>query len=281
MLLGEADLSAGSVHVRSRDMAFCDQNPWLWNVSIRDNIVGAQAVDEIYLQTVLWACAIEEDLEQLADGAETVVGSSGAALSGGQKARISLARAVYSRKLVLVLDDILSGLDARTERQLFERVFSRRGLLRRNGFTVLFATHAVEWLSHADSVVALASGKVAYHGPPDQTPRSILPTVPSRSSTQSTAMDQDLPKPKPKSARKVADGAENSPIRRRTFDRDVYLTYLKIFGWWKVCLYFLLVALTTAGKTMQTVWLKRGRLLAWLQLTPWVCTLEFLQGSPR
>lgn len=66
----------------------------------------------------------------------TKVGSSGISLSGGQKQRLALARAVYARKSVILLDDILSGLDAETEEHIFKSLFARKGLFRRMGTTV-------------------------------------------------------------------------------------------------------------------------------------------------
>lgn len=95
----------------------------------------------------------------------TKVGSSGISLSGGQKQRLALARAVYATKSVILLDDILSGLDADTEEHIFKSLFARNGLFRRMGTTVLLSTHAVQRLAYADHIVAMESdGSIAEQG---------------------------------------------------------------------------------------------------------------------
>ena len=88
----------------------------------------------------------------------TKVGSAGISLSGGQKQRLALARAVYSRKDIIILDDTFSGLDAGTEEIIFNRLFSRQGLFRKMGTTVLMVTHAVHRLGYADHIIALSKG---------------------------------------------------------------------------------------------------------------------------
>jgi ATP-binding cassette subfamily C (CFTR/MRP) protein 1 len=86
-------------------------------------------------------------------------------LSGGQKARLVIARAVYARKEVMVFDDVFSGLDTTTETKVFERLFDRQGLLRKWGTTVVMATHAVNILPQADQIIALGSdGAISEQG---------------------------------------------------------------------------------------------------------------------
>lgn len=87
-LLGEARILSGSVHMDGGPVAYCDQNAWLRLATIRENILGPHAFDEKWYQTVLWACALEQDMSQLEDGDLTSVGSAGIALSGGQKQRV-------------------------------------------------------------------------------------------------------------------------------------------------------------------------------------------------
>lgn len=95
----------------------------------------------------------------------TKVGSSGISLSGGQKQRLALARAVYSRKEVVMLDDVFSGLDADSEERIFTNLLSKQGLFRRMGTTVLLATHAVHRISYADLIVAMNNeGTIAEQG---------------------------------------------------------------------------------------------------------------------
>lgn len=92
-------------------VAFCAQTPWLQNGTIRDNILFGAAFNADRYGHVLNACALLPDLAALQRGDKTQVGEKGTVLSGGQKARISLARAVYSPARVLLLDDILSAVE--------------------------------------------------------------------------------------------------------------------------------------------------------------------------
>lgn len=92
-LVGETYRISGAVDYRSSlDVVYCDQDPWILNQSIKDNIIGAAKYEPQFYQKVIEACQLEEDLVLLPKGDETLVGSSGAALSGGQKHRIVSAR---------------------------------------------------------------------------------------------------------------------------------------------------------------------------------------------
>jgi ABC-type multidrug transport system fused ATPase/permease subunit len=87
-LLGEASTMAGTIQVSSLGIAFCDQTPWHMNGSIRQSIIGVSEFEELWYTTVVHACALDEDLRQLSKGDQTVIGSNGIALSGGQSQRI-------------------------------------------------------------------------------------------------------------------------------------------------------------------------------------------------
>nr|RBQ92112.1 hypothetical protein FVER53263_07622 [Fusarium verticillioides] len=128
-IIGELIPAEGAVKVED-SLAYCDQVPWLRNTTIRENIVGLSPVDDKWLSTVLHACALEEDLHQLPQGQETIVGSGGVALSGGQKQRVALARAVYSRKKLIILDDVFSSLDKTTADTVFHRLLGADVTLR-------------------------------------------------------------------------------------------------------------------------------------------------------
>lgn len=142
-LLGEMYKSRGFTSSRlSARTAFCAQETWLPNRSIRSIILGGSDFDESHYSSVITSCGLQQDLEILSRGDESVAGSKGTSLSGGQKQRISLARALYSRPNLLLLDDVLSGLDPNTARSVVENVFGPRGICRKNNTTVLLATHS-------------------------------------------------------------------------------------------------------------------------------------------
>ncbi|KAI3537978.1 ABC transporter [Colletotrichum filicis] len=159
-LVGETYRTSGSVeYASSTDVAYCDQDPWILNQSIKENIIGSVATHDTtdFYSTVIRACQLEEDLNLLPQGDETIVGSSGSALSGGQKHRIALARAVYSGKQIIIMDDILKGLDSKTASKCFSALFGTDGILRGEGRAVIFATHNASWLRAADNIISLSS----------------------------------------------------------------------------------------------------------------------------
>ncbi|KAI0142611.1 ABC transporter type 1, transmembrane domain-containing protein [Hypoxylon sp. NC0597] len=160
VLLGETPVvSRGQVILEpfSGKIGYCDQLPYLSNATIRENIVGFTMFDQTRYDEVIDATMLGPDLALLPRGDETRVGSNGVALSGGQKQRVSIARALYLDSEFLVFDDILSGLDANTEEQVYRKVFSRDGLLRRRNATVVLCTHSVKHLPTADHIIALGS----------------------------------------------------------------------------------------------------------------------------
>ncbi|QRW19137.1 ABC transporter [Rhizoctonia solani] len=143
--------------------AYVPQTAWLQNDSIKNNIIfGLPFNAERYRQTIE-ACALVTDFEIIEDGDEAEIGERGVNLSGGQKARVSLARAVYSRASILLLDDVLSAVDAHTASHLFEKCL--RGPLM-NGRTVILVSHHVQLVAPGASyVVALDNGRVLFAGP--------------------------------------------------------------------------------------------------------------------
>ncbi|KAG1750553.1 uncharacterized protein EDB91DRAFT_1108133 [Suillus paluster] len=122
-------------------ISYAAQSPWLRHQSIKDNILFGQRYDEERYNDVVECCALRLDLNMLEDGDDTEIGSRGISLSGGQKARVALARAVYARTKYVLLDDPLSAVDSHTARFLYERLF--RGPLMENR-TVILVTHHVE-----------------------------------------------------------------------------------------------------------------------------------------
>jgi ATP-binding cassette subfamily C (CFTR/MRP) protein 1 len=96
-ILGELSFDSGDISVSSMNMAYCSQTPWILNTTIQQNICGLRArsaINEEWYQSVLYACALDQDLLQLTGGDQSVPGSRGITLSGGQRQRIVLARAV-------------------------------------------------------------------------------------------------------------------------------------------------------------------------------------------
>lgn len=98
--------------------AYVAQQPWIMNATVKENIIFGYRYDSNFYETTVKACALVDDFSVLPDGDETVVGERGISLSGGQKARVALARAVYSRADIFLLDDVLSAVDAHVGRHI-------------------------------------------------------------------------------------------------------------------------------------------------------------------
>ncbi|ETW77907.1 ABC transporter [Heterobasidion irregulare TC 32-1] len=142
--------------------AYVPQTAWLRNASIKDNILFNLPLDERRYQKTLEVCALLNDLNILEDGDESEIGERGVNLSGGQKARVSLARAVYSRASILLLDDVLSAVDAHTAHHLYYECL--KGDLMRGRTVVLVSHHVQLCAPGADYVVALDNGRVLFQG---------------------------------------------------------------------------------------------------------------------
>ncbi|KAF9038074.1 hypothetical protein BJ165DRAFT_1604107 [Panaeolus papilionaceus] len=123
---------------RSKGVAYAAQESWVLNTTIRENILFGSSLDEERYQQVLFQCALKRDLELFEAGDNTEVGERGLTLSGGQKARLTLARAVYSSAQTILLDDIFAALDVHTSASIAKECFG--GDLMR-GRTVILITH--------------------------------------------------------------------------------------------------------------------------------------------
>jgi len=150
LLIKELPISSGTLDVSGR-ISYASQDVWIFSGTIRQNILFGSFLNEKLYSSVINACALNEDFAQMPNGDETVVGERGITLSGGQKARINLARALYRQGDVYLLDDPLSAVDPRVSRHLFEKCMKEHldGKLR------ILATHQLQYLPQADHVVVL------------------------------------------------------------------------------------------------------------------------------
>ncbi|XP_040034735.2 ATP-binding cassette sub-family C member 4 isoform X1 [Gasterosteus aculeatus] len=158
-ILGELPHDAGVLKVKGR-LTYASQQPWVFPGTIRSNVLFGRELDPKKYETVLRACALKRDLELLPDGDLTLIGDRGATLSGGQKARVNLARAVYQDADVYLLDDPLSAVDAEVGKHLFEKCIC--GLLKNK--SRILVTHQLQYLKAADQIVVLKEGHIMARG---------------------------------------------------------------------------------------------------------------------
>lgn len=160
-MLGEMTRSDGSVTVRG-DIAYFSQTSWILSATVKDNIVFGHRFDPVFYDQVLDACALRQDLAVLPDGHMTEVGEKGVSLSGGQKARITLARACYARADIYLLDDPLSAVDAHVGRHIFDHVIGPNGMLKNKAR--ILCTNAVNFLPQTDQIIMLRRGIILQRG---------------------------------------------------------------------------------------------------------------------
>ena len=150
-ILGEMEKTQGSVEfATAARVSFCSQQAWLGNCSLKDNIVYTNSLDEDRYQHVLDLVSLRQDLRELPNGDRTEIGERGINLSGGQKARVAIARAMYNEADIYIFDDVLSALDAHVGKHVFD---SCVGELREKGRTVILATNQLNVLPKSDLVV--------------------------------------------------------------------------------------------------------------------------------
>ncbi len=151
-VLGEMYLDSGTI-TRSGSMAYHCQQPWIVNANIKENILLGEREDEGRLRDCIAAACLGPDLAILPSGLLTEIGEKGINLSGGQKARVSLARTLYSNADVILMDDPLSAVDANVCDHLFHEAIKK--YLCGNGKAVVLVTHQVHLLPECDKVVLL------------------------------------------------------------------------------------------------------------------------------
>ncbi|XP_061642245.1 ATP-binding cassette sub-family C member 4-like isoform X2 [Phyllopteryx taeniolatus] len=158
-ILGELSHDTGTMTVRGQ-LNYASQQPWVFPGTIRSNILFGRVLNPQKYERVLKACALKKDLELLPDGDLTLIGDKGGTLSGGQKARINLARAVYEEADIYLLDDPLSAVDAEVGKYLFEVCIC--GLLK-NKCRIL-VTHQLQNLWTVDHIVVIKEGRIMAQG---------------------------------------------------------------------------------------------------------------------
>ncbi|PYZ93911.1 multidrug ABC transporter permease/ATP-binding protein [Salipaludibacillus keqinensis] len=174
-LMRDYDIQKGSIYFENRPITqytleairttvgYVPQDHFLFSATIADNISFAKP-DASYYEIIQAAelAAIHEDILQFEEGYETMVGERGVTLSGGQKQRISIARAILKDPEILVLDDSLSAVDAKTEETILQHLRDIR-----RGKTTLITAHRLSAIKHADQIIVMDQGTIAEHGSHD------------------------------------------------------------------------------------------------------------------
>ena len=145
-------------------VSYVQQVPWIQNKTIRDNILFGQPLDEQRYSKAIQVWQLISDLEILKGGDLTEIGEKGINISGGQKARVSLARAVYADRDIVLMDDPISALDSNVKKKVFEQVLL--GELKHK--TRVLVTHAVDFIDRADRIIIMEEGRIKHIGSYDE-----------------------------------------------------------------------------------------------------------------
>ncbi|XP_038273751.1 ATP-binding cassette sub-family C member 6-like isoform X4 [Dermochelys coriacea] len=160
-LLGELQKLDGYVAIKGT-VAYVPQQDWIQNASVEENIIFGEEMDESWYNSVIDACALQPDLESFPAGSKSEIGEKGINISGGQKQRMSLARAVYKKAAVYLLDDPLSAVDAQVGQHIFEHVIGPSGILKDR--TRVLVTRAINILPQVDNIVLMMDGEISETG---------------------------------------------------------------------------------------------------------------------
>lgn len=160
VILGELELDSGSLTIDG-SLSYASQEPWIFGGTIRNNIIFVEEFNEERYNKVIEVCALKRDFKLLPQGDATIVGEQGSSLSGGQKARINLARAIYKRSDIYLLDDPLSAVDTNVGKHIFEKCI--------NEFLAekicVLVTHQLQYLTNVDHVLLMNKGEIEAQGP--------------------------------------------------------------------------------------------------------------------
>ena len=142
------------------NISYVGQEAWIQNNTIQNNIIFYRPYDATKYQTILDLCELNQDLQSFPGGDLTEIGEKGVNLSGGQKARISLARAMYCDNDIYILDDPISALDAHVGKNIMNNCIM--GYLK--GKTIILATHALQYAAFADKIYYMKNGEINWEG---------------------------------------------------------------------------------------------------------------------
>ncbi|OAA42855.1 ABC transporter, transmembrane domain, type 1 [Beauveria brongniartii RCEF 3172] len=240
-LLDEVKHRQGQVVVqRGKQLSYCSQDVFIVNGTIRENIVGFAPFKAALYEKVVKSCQLQADFESLADADETIVGSQGAALSGGQKKRISLARSLYAEP-----DNV-----ART-------VFGPEGILSKLNTTVIFTCQSTEFVDLFDEVLVLKNGRATCSGPPAQLPaeersEGSLSTTNASSQVNTTKYIHNVSMGRKPAAKAMSGTLPMVPPGHS----DDFSFYFAAVGSGTLFVFFLLAIAAAFLVTFSTLWLE-------------------------
>ncbi|OEL16196.1 ABC transporter C family member 13, partial [Dichanthelium oligosanthes] len=265
----------GETHIVSGSISFCGsiayvaQVPWILSGSLRDNILLGKEFDPRRYEEVIQACALDVDISAMARGDMSHIGEKGSNLSGGQRARLALARALYHNSDVYLFDDILSAVDSQVASWILEKAIMGPQLMQK---TRLLSTHNLQAISAADMIVVMANGLVKWLGtlesflatpysriskPDSSSPTSFAVSVKDKIPMASCELKTDviLEEDSVVAYEEQKDQVEAEARKEGMVELIVYKKYATFAGWSIVVLIFLSAFLMQASRNGNDLWL--------------------------
>ncbi|KAK5971823.1 hypothetical protein GCK32_002081 [Trichostrongylus colubriformis] len=245
-------------------IAYVPQTAWILNQTVRNNILYGMDYDSKKYDKVLRACELKKDIFALPRCDATIVGENGTTLSGGQRARICLARALYQDCDIYLLDEPFSAVDARIAKSMFEKILGPNGLLAKK--TVVLVTQSIEFTKVAAVIHVMEGGKIVDRGSYEELldRSSIFSEIKreleeiqkkKKTSEDSTIRRHKKPKtvmfepPQPPNTRQLEEVAAGN------IEFNVYLMYLKAFSYKWALLFFALLFCRYVMQALSSIWL--------------------------
>lgn len=264
LLSGELQVSSGSIHRSSNSISYAAQEAWIMDGTFRENITMGLDFDSEWYDLVVDSCALRHDLAQFAHSDDTIVGDRGIQCSGGQKARIGLARAFYNRQAdILLLDDPLSAVDARVAKTIFFSAIQKLAVER--GKCVILVTHQHQFVGSADQCILMDAGKVAAIGTFEEC-KARNPTAWTSKIEQTTLDDLEVGDSTPSRGSASTGIKETHEETRSTgiVKWDTWKAYANACGGFGACMAFLAIfSLTQATQLVTFVMLGK-----WAEVQP-------------
>ncbi|CAF3667384.1 unnamed protein product [Adineta steineri] len=256
-ILGEMNLINGQINTANSVFSYAPQSSWIFADTLRNNILLNRPFNEQRYRDVIYACCLDIDLSQFGHSGDlTMIGERGVNLSGGQKARLSLARALYVDADIYLIDDPLAAVDRTVAKQIYERCIGPYGLLKNK--TRLLVTHQTQFLNEASQIIFLSHGHIDEQGSLDESTISEDVTDKKETSKLASMLDDNtsIPDTQPIITKETSN-SENVywTIWLRLFTE----TSFGIFGFFLLIIIFLLAEICYHFSNYQlSIWVKQS-----------------------
>jgi ATP-binding cassette subfamily C (CFTR/MRP) protein 2 len=255
MIYIEKDPMKTKININGK-VSYASQIPWIQNDTLRNNILFYQPYDEIKYDQIVEMCQLKRDFDMLIGGDMIEIGEKGVNLSGGQKARISIARALYSDSDIIILDDPISALDAQVADNIVKKCFLKHMVNK----TRILVTHAFQYLQYVDRIIYMDEGKIIWEGKYDQLIKQKFfinyQLKQATSSNESSVVSErvgPLIKPSTKEITRITKDEEQEI---GSVSGRIYLSYIKYMG--GCCVFFMVLfcmILWQGCKALADLWL--------------------------